>query len=91
MKAIEYSQLYKGFKEDGLRIPIAANEILHIFLEDTRGLLMNRGGSKSAAIGVFREINIKWLAFCKLEPDFKPEGFKEFLMGTELREYAVEM
>jgi hypothetical protein len=88
MKAIEYSNLYKGFIDEGLRITVAANEILHVFLEDTRNLLMNRGNSKTAAIGVFKEMNIKWIAFCKLEPDFKPEGFKDFLMNTELKEYA---
>ena len=74
MNAKELSRIYREMKTisdlDTL-IPF-----FNVFLmDDLRELMKKRGDSIPATNGALNEIEQKWKAFCRLEPDFNPDGF----------------
>lgn len=73
MRVKEYANLYRQGK-------ITPNGMAIAFYEEMQDLIKVRHTHCDAAFeAIFEEMDQKWRAFCKLVPEFKPEGFQLML------------
>lgn len=78
MKAKEYKQILDSHAEldEGI-IQIGLK-----FLEETDKLITSRNAqSNEAMIAIYKEMDNKWKAFCKLDNRLKPEGYWVLIEG----------
>lgn len=77
MKAKAYSLVYRTLKasdpKDGSAR--ALNQIICGLDVELAELALQRGGGVQAAQSAFREVNDKWVAICRLNPELNPQGY----------------
>ena len=73
MRAKEYAEQYHANT-------IISYDLAMAFYEETLELIKCRHAYCDAAFNaIFDEMDRKWKAFCRLVPDFKPEGYQIML------------
>jgi len=69
MRAKDYVKLFEGFEESSNLaldiLDVAAEKVVPRLFAEARELHAKRGGSGSALVGVFRELDAKWNAIVR--------------------------
>lgn len=78
MKAKEYARQYKRDKKLYGDNKAIVNLMSAIYAEMGKVMEQRKVQSDSACFAVLDEFDDKWQAFCRLMPEFRPDGFRDF-------------
>lgn len=80
MKAKEYAVQYHKMIDDNRTEQELVSWIINSFMMELKELSAKRGvKSVSAGLACYNEINTKWIAFTNLVPEFKRDGFEQYI------------